>query len=40
MDAPVLPPDGPLPDDVATLHKMVHELLAEVARLRSENAAL
>jgi transposase len=40
MDAPALPPDVPLPDDVATLHKMVRELLAEVARLRAENAAL
>jgi transposase len=40
MDASSLPPDAPLPDDVATLHKMVRELLAEVARLRAENAAL
>lgn len=40
MDAPALPPDAPLPDDVATLHKMVRELLAEVARLRAENAEL
>src|SRR5687768_7564358 len=40
MDAPALPPDAPLPDDIATLHKMVRELLAEVARLRAENAAL
>jgi transposase len=40
MDAPILPPDAPLPDDVATLHKMVRELLAEVARLRAENAEL
>jgi transposase len=40
MDAPALPPDAPLPDDVATLQKMVRELLAEVARLRAENAEL
>jgi transposase len=40
MDAPALPPDAPLPGDVATLHKMVRELLAEVSRLRAENAAL
>jgi transposase len=40
MDAPALPLDAPLPDDVATLHKMVRELLAEVARLRAENATL
>ena len=40
MDASALPPDAPLPDDVASLHKMVRDLLAEVARLRAENAAL
>jgi transposase len=40
MDAPALPPDAPLPDDVASLQKMVRELLAEVARLRAENVAL
>src|SRR5215213_11940652 len=40
MDAPPLPPDAPLPDDVATLQQMVRDLLAEVARLRAENAAL
>src|SRR5215470_3674084 len=40
MDAPGLPPDAPLPDDVATLQQMVRDLLAEVARLRAENAVL
>jgi transposase len=40
MDATSQPGDIPLPDDVATLQKMVRELLAEVARLRAENAAL
>jgi transposase len=40
MDAPVLPPDAPLPDDVPTLQRLVRELLACVARLRAENAAL
>jgi transposase len=40
MDASSLTPDSPLPDDVATLQAMVRELLAEVARLRAENAAL
>lgn len=40
MDAPTPPPDAPLPDDVATLQKMVRDLLAEVARLRADNAAL
>jgi hypothetical protein len=33
MDATPLPPDAPLPDDVA-LQAMVRQLLAEVARLR------
>jgi hypothetical protein len=37
MDAPPLSPDAPL---VATLQQMVRDLLAEVARLRAENAAL
>jgi transposase len=32
--------DAPLPDDVATLQTMVRQLLAEVARLRAENAEL
>src|SRR6516162_1312776 len=40
MDAPGLPPDAALPDDVATLQQMVRDLLAEVARLRAENAEL
>jgi transposase len=40
MDALSLPPDAPLPDDVTTLQQMVRELLAEVARLRAENAEL
>jgi transposase len=40
MDASSLTPDAPLPDDVATLQQLVRELLAEVARLRAENAAL
>src|SRR5262245_55172651 len=40
MDASCLPADAPLPDDVATLQQMVRELLAEVARLRAENAEL
>jgi hypothetical protein len=40
MDASCLPPDTPLPDDVATLQQVVRELLAEVARLRAENAEL
>jgi len=40
MDAFSLPPDAPLPDDVATLQALVRQLLAEVARLRAENAQL
>jgi transposase len=40
MDAASLPPDAPLPDDVATLQAMVRQLLAELARLRAENAEL
>lgn len=40
MDATALTPDGPLPDDVATLQALVRQLLAEVARLRAENAEL
>src|SRR3954465_15307106 len=40
MDAPLLPPDAPLPDDVPALQALVRELLAEVARLRAENAEL
>jgi transposase len=40
MDASSLPPDAPLPDDVAALQALVRELLAEVARLRAANAEL
>jgi transposase len=40
MDATSPPPDAPLPDDVVTLQEMVRTLLAEVARLRAENAEL
>ena len=40
MDASCLPPVAPLPDDVASLQAMVRQLLADVARLRAENAAL
>jgi transposase len=40
MDASCLPADTPLPDDVDTLQQMVRDLLAEVARLRAENAEL
>jgi transposase len=40
MDASAAPPDTPLPDDVAALQAMVRQLLAEVARLRAENAEL
>jgi transposase len=40
MDASSLPVDAPLPDDVPTLQQMVRELLAELARLRAENAEL
>ena len=40
MEAPLPPADAPLPDDVAALQRMARELLAEVARLRAENAEL
>jgi transposase len=40
MDASSLLPDAPLPDDVAVLQAMVRQLLAEVTRLRAENADL
>lgn len=40
MDAATLPPEAPLPDDVPTLQRLARELLAEVARLRAENAEL
>jgi transposase len=38
MDAP--PPEPPLPTDVAALQALVRGLLAEVAKLRAENAEL
>jgi N-acyl-D-aspartate/D-glutamate deacylase len=40
MDASSLTPDAPLPDDVATLQRLVRALLAEVARLRAANEGL
>jgi transposase len=40
MDATLLTPESPLPDDVATLQSMVRQLLKEIARLREENAQL
>jgi transposase len=40
MDATTLAPDAPLPGDAAALQAMVRELLAEVRKLRAENAAL
>jgi hypothetical protein len=40
MDATALAPDAPLPGDVATLQALVRQLLAEVGRLRAENAEL
>jgi len=40
MDASSLSPDGPLPDDVPTLHALLRQVLAELARLRTENAEL
>ena len=40
MDATALSPEAPLPDDVASLQALVRQLLAEVARLRAENAEL
>jgi transposase len=40
MDASSLPADAPLPDDVPALQALVRELLAEVVRLRAENAEL
>jgi transposase len=40
MDAAAALPDTPLPDDVAALQVMVRQLLAEVGRLRAENAEL
>lgn len=40
MDASSLTPDSPLPDDVPTLHALLRQVLAELARLRAENAEL
>jgi transposase len=40
MDASALAPDAPLPDDVPTLHALLRQVLAELARLRAENAEL
>src|SRR5947209_18419768 len=40
MDASCLTPDSPLPGDVPTLHTLLRQALAEVARLRAENAEL
>ena len=40
MDACSLQPDAPLPDDVPTLQSLLRQVLAELARLRTENAEL
>jgi transposase len=40
MDASSLTPDAPLPEDVPTLQALLRHFLAEVARLRAENAEL
>jgi transposase len=40
MDADFPSPDTPLPEDVPALQTLVRQLLAEVARLRAENAEL
>src|SRR5262245_63807132 len=40
MDASCLSPDAPLPDDVPTLQALLRQVLAELARLRAENAEL
>jgi transposase len=40
MDATTLLPDSPLPDDVPTLQALLRQMLAELARLRAENAEL
>src|SRR5262249_61490562 len=40
MDASALAPDAPLPDDVPTLHALLRQALAELAKLRAENAEL
>jgi transposase len=40
MDALSLQPDSPLPDDVPTLQALLRQVLAELARLRADNAEL
>ena len=40
MDASSLTTDGPLPDDAPTLQALLRQALAELARLRAENAEL
>src|SRR5215831_16817665 len=40
MDASCLGPDTPLPDDVPTLQALLRQVLAELAKLRAENAEL
>jgi len=40
MDASSLDPAAPLPDDVPTLQTLLRQVLAELARLRTENAEL
>src|SRR5262245_11841855 len=40
MDVSCLTPDAPLPDDVPTLQTLLRQVLAELARLRAENAEL
>ena len=40
MDASAFTPDMPLPDDVPTLHALLRQVLAELARQRAENAEL
>jgi transposase len=40
MDASSLTPDGPLPDDVQQLQALLRQVLAEMARVRAENAEL
>jgi transposase len=40
MDALSLQPDAPLPDDVPTLQALLRQVLAELARVRAENAEL
>lgn len=40
QDITTLDPDAPLPEDVATLQGMVRQLLAEIRKLRAENAEL